>query len=366
MLYFTHMPESQKNSRISLSTGTVIRFFLVLVFIIVGYYMLDVLLVVLASVILASAIEPLIHRLQRYRIPRILSVIFVYLFIAVLFAGLLIFFIPVVANDLVLLLNNLPQTFSLESLWAPVQSLGFHVGDTAIAPGTISVADFIKGLQGLVIGTSTSAIQTAALVFGGVLGLILIVVLSFYLAVQEDGVADFLRIVTPIKHHGYIIDLWKRSQRKIGAWLQGQVLLGIVVGVLVYLVLMIVGIPHALILALLAAVFEIIPVFGPIISSVPAILIAFADGGIGTGLLLIGLYIIIYQFESQLFYPLVVKKIVGISPIVVILALVIGAKLAGVLGALIAVPLSAVLMEYINDVDRSKKEEIAARQARGQ
>lgn len=357
------MPDTSHNSRLSVSTGTIIRFFLVLILILAAYYMLDVLLVVLASIILASAIEPMIVGLQKYRIHRVLAVIFVYLFIAVLIAALLIFFIPVVANDLVLLLNNLPQTFSLESLWAPVQSLGFHVGDTSIAPGTISVADFIKGLQGLVIGTSTSAFQTAALIFGGIFGLILIVVLSFYLAVQEEGVADFLRIVTPVKHHGYIIDLWRRSQRKIGAWLQGQILLGVVVGVLVYLVLMIVGIPHALILALLAAVFEIIPVFGPIISSVPAILIAFADGGIGTGLLLIGLYIIIYQFESQLFYPLVVKKIVGISPIVVILALVIGAKLAGILGALIAVPLSAVLMEYINDVDRSKKEEIAARNA---
>jgi predicted PurR-regulated permease PerM len=112
---------------------------------------------------------------------------------------------------------------------------------------------------------------------------------------------------------------------------------------------------------LLAAVFEIIPVFGPIISSVPAILIAFTDGGVGTGLLLVGLYIIIYQFESQLFYPLVVKKIVGISPIVVILALIIGAKLYGVLGALIAVPLSAALMEYVNDIDKSKKAEIASR-----
>ena len=230
-----------------------------------------------------------------------------------------------------------------------------------MAPGTISLSDFVNGLQSLIVGTSAGAFQTASLIFGGFLGSVLIVVLSFYLAVQEEGVSDFLRIVTPVKHHGYIIDLWQRSQRKIGYWLQGQILLGLVVGVLVYLVLMVVGIPHAIVLALLAGVFEIIPVFGPIISSVPAILIAFADRGLGTGLLLVGLYIIIYQFESQLFYPLVVKKIVGISPIVVILALVIGAKLAGLLGALVAVPLSAALMEYIHDVEKRKKFEVAER-----
>jgi predicted PurR-regulated permease PerM len=186
-------------------------------------------------------------------------------------------------------------------------------------------------------------------------------VLSFYLAVQKDGVDDFLRIIAPVRHHEYIIDLWKRSQRKIGLWLQGQIVLGIVVGVLVYLVLMIVGIPYALMLALFAALFEIIPVFGPVISSIPAILIAFSEKGVGTGFLLIGLYLIIYQFESQLFYPLVVKKIVGISPIVVILALIIGAKLAGLLGAVIAVPLSAAFMEYIHDIEKYKKAEVAER-----
>jgi len=359
------MPESPLHSRFSISTGTIIRFFLVVLLILVLYRISDILLVVVAATIFASAIEPIIRRLKRLRIHRVLGVILVYLVIAAFFVGLLLFFLPIVASDLISFLNNVPHSIPLADLWSPFQSLGFNMGSTAIAPGTISLSDFVNGMQSILVGTSTGALQTALLIFGGVLGFVLIVVLSFYLAVQEEGVSDFLRIVTPVRHHAYIIDLWQRSQRKIGYWLQGQILLGLVVGVLVYLVLMVVGIPHALVLALLAAVFEIIPVFGPIISSVPALLIAFADKGIGTGLLLVGLYIIIYQFESQLFYPLVVKKVVGISPIVVILALVIGAKLAGVLGAIIAVPLSAALMEYIHDIEKRKKVEVAERAAAG-
>lgn len=355
------MTEPHKSSITSISTSTIVRFFVVGVLVLVLYYISNIILAVLAAVIFASAIEPAIAKLEKFRIHRVLGAVMIYLFIAVAFAGLLVFFVPTVSNDLVSFLNNLPKTISLETLWAPAESLGLQVGTSAMGNGTISLGDFIQGLQSLITGTSSSAFQTATLIFGGLLGLILIVVLSFYLSVQEDGVTDFLRIITPVKHQHYIADLWRRSQRKIGYWLQGQILLGLVVGVLVYLVLMVVGIKHALLLAILAAVFEIIPVFGPIISSVPAILIAFTDGGIGTGLLLIGLYLIIYQFESQLFYPLVVKKIVGISPIIVILALVIGAKLGGVLGALIAVPLSAVLMEYIHDLDKTKKAEIAER-----
>jgi len=297
-------------------------------------------------------------------VNRISSVIVIYVFIVAIIAGLLVFFLPMVASDIASFITNLPQTISLDTLWSPIRDLGTAFGSTSLSANSLSISQFVQGMQSMFAGTGTGAFQTVSFIFGGVLSLLLIAVLSFYFAVQEGGVDDFLRIVTPVRHHAYITDLWHRSQQKIGYWLQGQLLLGVVVGVLVYLVLMIVGIPHALVLALFACLFEIIPVFGPIISSVPAILIAFAEKGTGTGFLLIGLYIIIYQFESQLFYPLVVKKIVGISPIVVILALVIGAKLAGVLGALIAVPISAAIMEYVNDIDKYKRLELAEKAAK--
>ena len=117
---------------------------------------------------------------------------------------------------------------------------------------------------------------------------------------------------------------------------------------------MILGIQNALILAVLAGVLEIIPVFGPIISAIPAILFGFASGGLTMGLLVLGLFVIIQQFENHLIYPLVVKKVVGVSPIIVILALIVGAKFAGFLGILLSVPVTSALMEYIDDVDRDK------------
>lgn len=346
---------------INLNTGTIIKFFVVAVILAVLYYMSDILLVILAAVVTASAIEPVVRRLKRYRFHRVVAVITIYIVMAAVVSAIVVFFVPMVIGDTVGLLSTVPKTISLDTLWNPINNIS-----SQISPSThsLSMSDLIRGLQDFLVGSSDNAVQAVGTVFGGVLSLILILVLSFYLAAQEEGVDDFLRIVTPVKHYDYIIDLWKRSQRKIGLWLQGQVLLGIIIGLLVYLVLMIVGIPHALLLALLAAILEIIPVFGPIISAVPAILIAFVDKGTGTGLLLTGLYLIIHQFENHLFYPLVVRKIVGISPIVVIIALVIGAKLAGVLGALIAVPLSAAFMEYVHDIEKYKKLERAERAIR--
>ena len=139
--------------------------------------------------------------------------------------------------------------------------------------------------------------------------------------------------------------------------MQGQLLLAFIVVVLVYLGLTILGVPYAFFLALLAGVFELIPVFGPILSAIPAAIIAFSDGGLSLGLMTVGLFLIVQQFENHLIYPLVVRKVIGIHPIMVIIALLAGAKLAGFLGIILSVPLAAALKEYIDDVERKKDRE---------
>jgi predicted PurR-regulated permease PerM len=136
--------------------------------------------------------------------------------------------------------------------------------------------------------------------------------------------------------------------------MQGQLLLAVIVMVLVYLGLLLIGIPHALLLAVLAGAFEIIPLFGPILSAIPGIFVAFAFGGTSTALIVAGLYLVIQQFENHLIYPLVVKKVVGVPPMVSILALLIGGELAGFLGLLISVPLATVVMELLSDLEERK------------
>jgi len=179
-------------------------------------------------------------------------------------------------------------------------------------------------------------------------------VLSFYLSVESDGVSNFLRIVTPTKSEKYILNLWKRSQHKIGLWMQGQVVLSIIVAMLVFLGLTLLRVENALLLAVLAGMFEIIPLFGPIIAAIPAVTLALVTDSVAAALLVIGLYIIIHQFENQLIYPLVVRKIVGVPPIISILALIVGGKLAGFVGLIISVPLATMLMEFLNDVEKNK------------
>lgn len=369
------MDNSEKKLNISISAGTVIKTIVIFILAFLLYRMLDLVLVVLAAVVIASAIEPLVKWFEKYKVKRLFSVIVTYIFVVLVFSGLLYFFIPPVLDEASDLLSTAPKYLDSVTLWNPLNddkltetgkifggiSDGLNgskqlIGNlsSGLTDTSSAFSDVIAKFKSLTANTSDGLINIASGIFGGVFSFILMIVLSFYLAAQEGGVEKFLRIITPVKKEAYIIDLWKRSQRKIGYWMQGQLLLGIVVGVLVYLGLMILGVKNALILAVLAGLLEIIPYFGPILSAIPAILFGFADGGITMGLLVLGLFVIIQQFENHLIYPLVVKKVVGVSPIIVILALIVGAKLAGFLGILLSIPVTSAFMEFIDDVQKDK------------
>ena len=137
--------------------------------------------------------------------------------------------------------------------------------------------------------------------------------------------------------------------------MQGQILLSVIVGILVYLGLLIIGIPYALLLAVFTALAEIIPIFGSLIAGTIAAIVAFSTGGVPLGLIVAGLYVVVNQFESNLIYPLIVKKIVGLPPLLVIVALIAGYTLAGFLGVLLSVPVAAVVLEFITDFDKRKR-----------
>ncbi|HEY4495852.1 MAG TPA: AI-2E family transporter [Candidatus Paceibacterota bacterium] len=342
----------------NISSGTIIKAIIVAGLFFLLYFLRDIVLVVLVAVLIASAIEPLIRWLKKYRVARVLSVVTIYILIGLILAGLFYFLLPNFLSDLSSLLDILPKYLDSANFWKPsndnaLTNLLSNGKEIALAP-QFSVKELITNFSSALTDTAEGFIQSISVIFGGILSFILIVVLSFYLAVQEDGVTKFLKIVVPLRYENYVINLWQRSQAKIGFWMQGQLLLGLIIGLLAYLGLTILGIPNAFLLAILTAMFEIIPVFGPILSSIPGILVALSLGGVTKALLVAGFYIIIQQFENHLIYPLVVKKIVGIPPILVILALIVGMKLAGFLGILLSVPLATVLVEYLDDFQKDK------------
>jgi len=342
-----------KDIRISITAGSVMT----ALFVVVGAYLLwilrDLLLLVLTAIIIASAIEPWIVFFTRRRLPRFVSVLLVYVLVCGSFFGLLYFFFPPIVTDAAHFLSAMPKY---------LDTLNISASLPVIAPSVQGSQSFLQtliSLQSVFTATSGGVIQLLITFFGGIFSLVLIVVLSFYFALQDTGVDDFLRLVMPVKYEEYSVDLWKRSQKKIGLWMQGQVLLSVIVAILVYLGLVIINIPYALLLAVFTAIAEIIPIFGSLLAGTVAVIVAYGSGGVPLGLIVAGLYVVVNQFESNLIYPLIVKKIVGIPPLLVIVALIAGYTLAGPLGVVLSVPVAAVVLEFIYDFDKRKRREHA-------
>lgn len=346
--------ERMPDTQISITTGTIIKTLVVLAGAWLLFYLRDLVLVVVAAVVIASAMDPAVRAFMRWKIPRILAVILLYVLGIGFVMGMLYVFVPSILGDLTSLISALPSYLDLLNRVGAYNEYADLFGLPSAA--NVSPAELIADAQSSLhlTGFFGNAFGTAATLFGGLFSFVLILVLSFYFTMAETGVDDFLAVITPRRYRAYMLDLWDRSKKKIGLWMQGQLLLGVIMGVLVYLGLTILGIEHALLLAVLAAFFELIPVFGPTLAAVPAILIGFADGGLTVGLLVIALYIILQQFENHLIYPLVVTKVVGVPPLLVILGLIIGAKLAGFLGILLSVPMVATLQELVRDLSSRK------------
>lgn len=350
--------EQRAEHTMHISTGTIIKTIIILLVTAALFVLKDLVMVVLMSIVIASSVEPATLWFTRRRVPRIIGAIIVYALVAVVLVGSIYFLVLPLLSESSSLIRELPDYFSTHSVSDSIAENQF-LSSQPIVQGlqnSLNMDEILGQLNGVISSLSSSAFNTVSAVFGGLLSFILIIVLSFYLVVSEDGVGKFLKIITPLKHEKYVIDLWKRSQRKIGLWMQGQIILAVIIGMLVYLGLTLLGVKNALLLAALAAVFEIIPLFGPILASIPAVTISFVSGGFTSALLVAGLYIIVHQFENQLIYPLVVKKVVGVSPVVSIVALVAGWELGGFLGLVLSVPLAAVLIEFFEDYERDKIE----------
>jgi predicted PurR-regulated permease PerM len=351
------MATRSSENMIHVSSGTILRIVFILALCYAIYLLRDIALVVILSVVVASAIEPGTKWLSRRGVPRLLSVILIYAMLALFLIGMVYFLFLPMLSETVSFLASLPSYLADLRVWNPLESNSFLNSQEGLGnlSQSFSLADIVSQLDDTINRFSKGFFSTVSAIFGGALSFVLVLVLSFYLSVEPNGVTKFLRIVIPSKHEAYIVDLWQRSQTKIGLWMQGQIILAIIVAVLVFLGLTLLRIENALLLAVVAGIFELIPLFGPILAAIPAVALALlSGGGVTPALLVVGLYVIVQQFENQLIYPLVVRKIVGVPPIVSILALIVGGKLAGFIGIVISVPIAAVIMEFFNDLEKDK------------
>lgn len=303
----------------------------------------DIIVLILLAAVLAAAMEPLADYLHGKKIPRGASVAAVYLVVLGLAILIVSSIVPTVIEQLKVLGQTLPGTIADLQARYPIVSdiLGGQDAGSFIG-------QFFQG------DGQTSVVSRTVGVFSGIFGFITVLVISFYLVVgQQNGMKELIRSVVPPHRQDQIISLVSKIQRKMGLWVLGQFILSVAIFVLTYVGLSLLGVRYALALALLAGLLEVIPYIGPTLSAVPAVFFAFIQNP-PLALFVLILYIIIQKLENYILVPKVMERTIGTSPLVVVVALLIGFKLAGVLGLLLAVPLAGALTVVI--------EELSARQ----
>lgn len=349
------MFEKANITSISITTETMVRAFLLVFGVFLTWVLRDLVLIILTSIVIASFVESAIPYFKRIGINRVFGIVTLYGVSLFVLAGIFYLFAPLLITEIynfsTALSADVPGFYFLDYF----KNEAFSGAKDVVAglSNNLSLSSLFSVSKAFIVNLSGGFFQTLSVAFGSIFNLVSIILISFYLAIQEKGIENFLRLIFPIAYEDYVVDLWERSRRKIALWMKGQMLLGFLIAVLTYLTLSLIGIEYALLLSIIAGIMELVP-YGILVALIPAIAFSYFSGGISDALMVAGSYFIIHQFEVFLFAPLIIKKIVGLSPIVIILAALIGFELGGVWGILLAIPGAVLIMELISDVEKSK------------
>jgi len=320
---------------IKIDLWSILKIVLVLLLFFFLYIVRDIILFVLIAVFLSIVIMPVIDFLEKRKIPRWLGVLIVYLTIfgALVFFGFLFF--PVLISQGKFLLEKIPDY--LKSIFGK-EVIFWSSG-------------FIETLKNWFTTPEATRFQIFSFfgdVVSGLFTILIIFIISFYLSIDKNFIIRQINKFSPLKYKDFLINFYQASQKKISAWALASLSLCLIVGILSYSGLLILGVKFALLLGVMAGIFEIIPYLGPWLSGAMALIVALADSPTKALMVLI-FYVILQQLENSLITPQIMKKAVGMNPVVILIALMIGGKLAGLLGVLLAIPLIAIGSILVKD-----------------
>ena len=285
----------------------------------------DILYLLFIAFLLMTAIQPLVVILERIKIPRIVAILIIYAVIFGLFGWVLASSIPSIIVQTTRLTQELP---GVATKVLPYWQADFNAISQQIAP----------------IGENV--IKVTVDIFTNIITTLVVLFFTFYFLLERRYTKQIITNMFGETIAERTVEILKAIELRIGEWVRVQLILMLIVGICVYIGLLILRIDFALPLSLVAALFVIVPNIGPLISAIPAVLIGFATSPL-LALSVIALYIIVYLLEGNIIVPIVMKHSVGLSPLVTIVALMVGGKLAGIMGVVLSVPVLLVCQVLI-------------------
>ncbi|MEX0587164.1 MAG: AI-2E family transporter [Patescibacteria group bacterium] len=293
-----------------------------------------VLLAVFIALIFGLALDPLVVKLKKIRVPRPIGVFLVFLFFLAILLGLLAYGFTPMVDQIGKFIVNLPQF-----LTPILNSLGPLPFAAELQQQLVSQATIL----------SANILTIAGAVVANILFLVVVLFLTFYFLLDWENLKGRLAGMLNSRAQVRVRRIVESMEKHLGGWLRGQLILMVVIGVLSYLGLFALGVEYALPLAVIAGLLEVIPTIGPIFSAVPAILVGFGTSfGLGVWILL--LYIVIQQLENSLIVPNVMGRATGFSPLMTLLIVFAGAQLFGIGGAVLSIPAALLLNILVKDL----------------
>ncbi|KKR09886.1 MAG: hypothetical protein A3D24_03570 [Candidatus Blackburnbacteria bacterium RIFCSPHIGHO2_02_FULL_39_13] len=294
------------------------------------YQISSILLGLFVSILLMTAFNPIVDRLNKLGVPRSIAIFIVYILFIGLVVGGITSIVPPLIDQSTNLANNLPTLFDQAGTW--LDGLGIEGVDGKVIAGQISQLGAIPA----------NLIKLTIALFSNIVTVFSVLVVTFYLLLERKNLDNYLVILFGKGEEEKAKSFVDRVETSLGGWVRGELILMVIIGVLTFVGLTLLGIPYALPLAILAGILEIVPTIGPVLSSIPAILLGLTVSPI-MAIATVALYFLIQQLENSVIVPNVMRRATGINPLFTIIVLAIGLKLAGVIGAILAVPILIVL-----------------------
>jgi len=330
-----------KENFINISWSTFWRLLFFVLIVVILYLAREAIAVLLVSTVISLGLEPVVGFFEKKRIPRLVGIILVFLFVFLILVLTFYLLIPIVIHEIGGFFEEISQIiFSIFGL--NVSKISFE----NFKGGLVKALEFIQNNDISISNFLSSAFNKLVLVVATIL-------VTFYLLAERDGVERFLKVILPDTYERLILTIFGKFKVKIRRWLLAQLLLSAVVGILTGFGAWLLGIKYPVVIGLLAAIFEIVPVIGPVFVGIIAFFIAISDSLL-LGIYAVAFFTLIQQFESHVLTPIVVGKAMKIHPVLVIISLIAGAHIAGFVGVLLAVPIAVALQEIMEYLAESK------------
>ncbi|MBP9762112.1 AI-2E family transporter [Patescibacteria group bacterium] len=334
---------------ISITTGTILRTIGVLLALGVVWVIKDIILLLFIAFLLAGVMYPFVRWMAAHRMPKGVSVLLFYFLLLGFLTLSFVLLIPAVAREIGMLAGTYSQSFA----WLAGLRDGLQ-GVSDKYPLVHNLQTSLGGLQQYFGQSVQGVLGYLTTLFGGLAGLVVVLVLSFYLIVEESAVKTLFRNLIPNSYQELVSDLIWKVINSLGDWLRGQLILGLIIGALYFIAYAIIGVPYPILLALFGGLLEFIPYVGPFIAAVPALILAASVSPLVLLLTVIAI-VVIQQLENNLIVPKIMQRTVGLNPIISILAVMIGAQTFGVVGALFAIPVATATSVVISELLRRRQ-----------